>query len=172
MSRRFSLSCAGASLAALLVAAPAIAQEASATFLSPDGTELGTATLSEAAEGGVLVTLDVGGLPPSAWVAFHVHETGECDPETDHESAGGHFNPDDSAHGYFAEGGPHAGDMPNQYVDGDGMLRAEVFNSYITLAEGETSVMGRALMIHADPDDYESQPTGDAGDRIACAVIE
>lgn len=91
---------------------------------------------------------------------------------TGHESAGGHFNPGSSEHGYDVANGPHAGDMPNQYVPADGTLRAEVFNHAVTLADGETGIRGRALMVHAGADDYSSQPSGDAGDRLACAVIE
>lgn len=86
--------------------------------------------------------------------------------------AGGHFNPGSKEHGYDAANGPHAGDMPNQYVAADGTLRAEVLNPEVTLADGEAGIRGRALMIHAGADDYRSQPSGDAGERLACAVIE
>jgi superoxide dismutase, Cu-Zn family len=162
-------------LAALALSAPlALAQDASSTtveFVDRDGTEAGTATL-RAAQEGVLIELEVRGLPAAQWVAFHIHENGECDPADDFESAGGHFNPTDREHGYFVEGGPHAGDMPNQYVGADGVLRAEVFNSFVTMGEGEADVMGRSLVIHDGTDDHESQPSGDAGGRIACAVID
>ena len=62
--------------------------------------------------------------------------------------------------------------MPNQYVGEDGAFRAEILNGMVTLDEGEAGIMGRALMVHAKADDYESQPSGDAGDRLACGVIE
>lgn len=150
---------------------PALAQEtANATFLNMAGEQNGTATLTQTSEG-VLIELEVTGLPPDQWVGFHVHETGTCDHETDHESAGGHFNPTDAEHGYLAADGPHAGDMPNQYVGADGMLRAQVFNHRVAL-EGENAIRGKALMIHGGQDDYSSQPSGDAGNRQACAVIE
>lgn len=153
------------------VALPAAAQEtAEATFLNMAGEENGTATLTQTQEG-VLVELEVTGLPAGQWVAFHVHESGECDHETDHESAGGHFNPADAEHGYLSPDGPHAGDMPNQYVGADGTLRAQVFNHMVTL-DGDNAIRGKALMIHGGQDDYSSQPTGDAGNRQACAVIE
>ncbi len=153
--------------------APAAAETttASASFVNMEGETNGTATLTGTPEG-VLIELDVTGLPAGEWVAFHVHETGECDAETDHDSAGGHFNPTDAPHGYHVEGGPHAGDMPNQYVDSEGTLRAQVFNSMVTLDEGEAGILGRALMVHGGADDYESQPSGDAGARHACGVIE
>jgi len=165
-----------ASLAAAfaLAAMPlALAQEqdgATAEFVDMEGESSGTASLTQTPTG-VLIELEVSGLPAGQWVAFHVHEEGLCDHETDHESAGGHYNPDDAAHGYLAEGGPHAGDMPNQYVGDDGVLRAQVFNSMISL-EGDSGIRGRALMVHAGADDYTSQPTGDAGARLACAVVE
>lgn len=162
-----------ATLSALLLATAAFAQEqAVASFVDADGEAVGTAELSGAAGGGVLVRIEVTGLPEDSWVAFHIHETGTCDHATDHESAGGHFNPGGNEHGYEAANGPHAGDMPNQYVPADGTLRAEVLNPAVTLGDGDNGIRGRALMIHADPDDYETQPTGDAGDRLACAVIE
>lgn len=162
-------------LAALALSAPlALAQDAPSTtveFIDRDGTETGMATL-RAAQEGVLIELEVRGLPAAQWVAFHIHENGECDPADEFESAGEHFNPTDREHGFFAEGGPHAGDMPNQYVGADGVLRAAVFNSFVTMGEGEADVMGRSLVIHDGTDDHVSQPAGDAGGRIACAVID
>jgi len=154
-------------------ALPALGQEpgASATFVNADGEEIGTASLTDS-ETGVLIEIEVSGLPAASWLAFHVHEHGMCDPADAHESAGGHFNPDDRAHGLLAGGGPHMGDMPNQYVPEDGVLRAQVFNGMVSLDGEDNGIRGRALMLHADGDDYVSQPAGDAGDRLACAVIE
>jgi Cu-Zn family superoxide dismutase len=146
-------------------------EKAKASFIGADGKEIGTAELT-GHEDGVLVAIEVKGLPASQWVAFHVHQTGSCDHTTGHESAGGHFNPTDRQHGYLAEDGPHAGDMPNQYVPTDGTLRAQVFNSFVTLKTGDNAVAGKALMIHANADDYAGQPSGNAGKRLACAVIE
>jgi Cu-Zn family superoxide dismutase len=145
-------------------------QEATATFIGQDGKEAGRATLT-GTSAGVLIDVEVSGLPAGQWVAFHVHETGTCDAAGGHKSAGGHFNPGGAEHGYLSENGPHAGDMPNQWVDADGTLRAQVFNAMVTL-DGEQAIRGKALMIHGGKDDYSSQPTGDAGDRRACAVIE
>jgi len=152
-----------------------LAQEpatAVARFVDGDGEANGSAELWEAPSGGVLIRIEVSDLPSESWVAFHVHETGTCDHTTDHESAGAHFNPGSKDHGYMAAGGPHAGDMPNQYVGADGVLRAQVFNDRVSLGDGENGIRGRALMVHAKADDYESQPSGDAGDRLACGVIE
>lgn len=157
---------------ALFACVPAHGQDtqADAVFVNEAGNAIGSARLLETGEG-VLIELDVSELPAGTWVAFHIHEHGTCDPADDHESAGAHFNPDDSEHGYFAGAGPHAGDMPNQYVADDGILRAQVFNHMISL-DGDDGIRGRSLMLHQNADDYASQPSGEAGDRIACAVIE
>jgi len=166
-----------ATLAGLALAAPALAQNdapketITASFVGVDGTDIGTAHLSPVSGGGVLIDAEISGLPADSWVAFHIHETGECDPASGFKSAGGHFNPTGAAHGFLAEDGPHAGDMPNQHVEGDGTLRTQVLNAAVTLGAGETAIEGRAIVIHDGPDDYQSQPSGDAGSRIACAVI-
>jgi Cu-Zn family superoxide dismutase len=158
-----------------LLATSAGAQErappsATATFTSPKGETVGTAKLTGLAVG-VLIEVEVRGLPANAWVGFHVHETGSCDHAGGHASAGGHYNPTRRAHGLLMAGGPHAGDMPNQYVPADGVLRAHVLNTFVTLDRGATGIVGRALMIHGGTDDYRGQPAGNAGDRQACAVI-
>ncbi|MDL2404474.1 superoxide dismutase family protein [Rhizobium calliandrae] len=161
--------------AALVLAAgsSAVAQDkqtAIANFVGLDGKQAGRAVLTEA-KTGVLIELDVSGLPVNRWVAFHIHENGHCDHTHGFESAGGHFNPTNAEHGMLAANGPQAGDMPNQYVDQDGKLRAQVFNSMVKL-DGKNGIRGRTLMIHEESDDYRSQPVGGAGKRVACAVIE
>ncbi|NEX47907.1 superoxide dismutase family protein [Pseudotabrizicola algicola] len=159
-----------AALGLAVLPSTVLAQDAQATFVDQSGNEIGAATLT-ATDGGVLLRVEINGLPPRSWVGFHVHEIGTCDPASQHESAGDHFNPSGVEHGFLTDTGPHAGDMPNLWVDDAGVARAEVFNPFILLAEGQNSVLGRALMIHADPDDHASQPSGDAGERLACAVI-
>lgn len=168
--KRF-LACAAAFA---LAATAAVAQDnvtATATFISKAGKESGTAKLTDTATG-VLIELDVGDLPAGQWVAFHVHETGSCEHAGGHMSAGGHFNPDKSAHGFNDANGPHAGDMPNQYVGADGRLKSQVLNTFVRIDEGDSAIRGKALMIHGKADDYKSQPAGNAGDRQACAVIK
>lgn len=144
---------------------------ASANLQGTDGTELGSVQL-EQTPNGVLLTLDLNELPAGVH-GFHIHETGQCQP--DFQAAGGHFAKG-MKHGLKVEGGPHPGDMPNIHVDEDGSLSQEVFNSRISLDEGDDGYLfdedGSAIMIHSGADDYESQPSGDAGDRIACGVIE
>lgn len=154
-----------------LAYAQSSSQTAIANFVDKDGKEAGRAALT-AGKNGVLIEMEVTGLPAGQWVAFHVHETGKCDAASHHESAGKHFNPGKTEHGFLAANGPHAGDMPNQYVGADGILRAQVFNSMVVLDGGDNAIRGRALMIHAKSDDNRSQPSGDAGERLACAVIE
>ncbi|KQV43438.1 MULTISPECIES: superoxide dismutase family protein [unclassified Rhizobium] len=170
MTRAFVI----AALAATL-AEPAFAQQSSQTatadFIGKDGKETGRAALTAGKEG-VLIEAEVTGLPPGTWVAFHVHETGKCDAAHGHESAGGHFNPGKTEHGFLAANGPHAGDMPNQYAGRDGVMRAQVFNSFVRLDDEKLGIRGRALMIHAKSDDNRSQPSGDAGERLACAPIK
>lgn len=140
-------------------------------FVNTEATQTGTATLTQTRDG-VLIELELGALPANQWLGFHIHETAVCDPGTDHESAGAHFNPTGAEHGVLAPGGPHAGDMPNIRSDADGFARVQVFNPHVSMGAGENGLSGRSLMVHGDPDDYRSQPTGNAGDRLACAVIE
>lgn len=142
-------------------------------LIDREGRQIGTAVF-EQTPNGVMISVTARGLPPGEH-GFHIHQTGRCDPSEGFASAGGHFAPAGHSHGFEVAGGPHAGDMPNQFVAGDGTLRAHVFNPRVTLREGENSLMdadGSALMIHAGADDYRSQPSGDAGDRLACAVIK
>jgi Cu-Zn family superoxide dismutase len=141
------------------------------TFIDTTGEEIGTATLMQTSHG-VLVQADLSMLPPGEH-AFHFHEAGACEWPS-FESAGGHFSGRRSVHGFLTRQGPHAGDMPNVYVPGNGVLKVEEFNPNVSLWTGPSPLLdrdGAALVIHAQPDDYHSQPSGDAGNRIACAVI-
>ncbi|MBV9394708.1 MAG: superoxide dismutase family protein [Methylobacteriaceae bacterium] len=154
------------------VTAPsAVAQTAKATLRNADGKDVGTAQLTQAATGGVLISLAVNGLPPGDH-AFHVHAVGKCEPPF--TSAGGHFNPGNKKHGMMAPEGQHAGDMPNLHIPASGTLAVDVVNSAITLEKGKgpNDANGLALIIHAGKDDYKTDPTGDAGGRIACGIIE
>lgn len=148
-------------------------EEMTASVINSEGEEVGTATFTETAAGVVLIRAEVSGLEPGEH-GFHIHETGECDPATNFESAGGHYAGEGSPNHGLVEGGPHAGDMPNVTVGEDGTLIVEVFNPRISLS-GDTNPLadadGSALMIHSGADDYESQPSGDAGGRVACGVI-
>jgi Cu-Zn family superoxide dismutase len=166
----------------LALASPALAQEdeddmagpaqgtATAVMHDLKGQDVGTVTLLQTPTG-VLITARLHDLPPGIH-GFHIHEKGVCEPPF--KSAGGHFNPDAAAHGYLNENGPHAGDLPNIHVPDSGTLTVEMHDPLISL-RGEEAVLdadGAAIVIHDGPDDYKSQPAGDAGARIACGVIK
>ncbi|RCK48320.1 superoxide dismutase [Thalassospira profundimaris] len=155
-----------------LVAFPAFAEtDASATFKNTDSKEIGTAELT-ATDGGVVIKAEIDQLPPNHWVAFHIHENGTCEAASNFKSAGGHFNPTDKTHGFLSKNGPHAGDMPNQYVNEQGELFTQVINTNVKLDDDTIGIRGKAIVIHEGADDYMSQPSGDAGSRIACAIIK
>ena len=119
----------------------------------------------------VVVAAKVSGLKPNQEHGFHVHDKGDCS-SGDGMSAAGHFNPKGNPHGHHSTQARHAGDMPNLKADayGNASMNAEL--DIITVSEGPTSVVGRGLIVHAQPDDYKSQPVGNAGARMACAVIQ
>jgi Cu-Zn family superoxide dismutase len=157
---------------AALACTPAVAQTAQAALKNAKGVAVGTATLTQTPFG-VLIRLAVKGLPAGEH-AFHVHAVGKCEPPF--TSAGGHFNPAAKKHGIEAAAGHHAGDMPNLHIPASGELVVEVMNDSITLAKGQPNSVfqpaGTAFVIHAGKDDYKTDPTGDAGGRIACGVIQ
>jgi Cu-Zn family superoxide dismutase len=118
---------------------------------------------------GVFVHARVSGLKPNAEHGFHVHEKGDC-ASADGTSAGAHFNPTGMAHG--PQDGPHhAGDMPALKADASGVADAKFTLRGLTIGAGASDVSGRAVIVHADPDDYQTQPTGNAGARLACGVV-
>ena len=118
---------------------------------------------------GVHITGNVGGLAGNSR-GFHIHEKGDCSA-ADASSAGGHFNPA-AARTAGGQGAHHAGDMDNVVANGKGVVRLDAHVSGVTLGGGAANdIAGRALIVHAAPDDYSSQPTGNAGARVACGVI-
>jgi Cu-Zn family superoxide dismutase len=121
----------------------------------------------------VRVTGTITGLRPRAIHAFHIHEFGNC-TAADASSAGGHFNPGGMPHGSRASGGDHhAGDIPNQVAGADGVAQVDQRLEGLQIGGGgEFDILGRGVIVHADADDYTTQPTGNAGGRIACGVIE
>jgi Cu-Zn family superoxide dismutase len=119
----------------------------------------------------VRVIANVVGLKPNAEHGFHVHEAGDCS-SGDGMSAKGHFNPHGKPHGHYSTTNRHAGDMPNLKADAKGRARLNVELDTITVKPGPASIIGRGLIVHAEPDDYKSQPVGNAGARLACAVIQ
>ena len=150
----------------------AAAQSAKATLKDKDSKDVGGAILTQT-PAGVLIALSVKGLPAGEH-AFHIHGVGKCEPPF--MSAGGHFNPDKKKHGMMAPEGAHAGDMPNLHIPVNGELVVEVLNAAVTLERGKANSLfgaeGTALIIHAGKDDYKTDPTGEAGGRIACGLVE
>jgi Cu-Zn family superoxide dismutase len=132
---------------------------------------VGQATLTEVV-GGVRVVVEARGLPPGE-KGVHVHAIGKCEGPS-FASAGDHFNPLDKQHGLMNPAGSHAGDLPNITITAEGTGRLESLTDRVTLAAGTGSVFdddGSALVIHGAPDDFKTDPTGNAGARIACGVI-
>jgi Cu-Zn family superoxide dismutase len=160
---------------ALLCAATAWGQKmpvAHANFINAKGDKVGTATLTQT-KGGVRVAVNLTQLAPGVH-ALHIHTTGKCDVP-DFTTAGGHFNPGMKQHGKDNPMGAHAGDLPNFTVDAKGRGKATIVAAGVTLGDGSNSLFhpgGTALMVHASPDDYKTDPTGNAGARIACGVIQ
>lgn len=183
-------------VAAALVAGPALAQQhdhasmqggakpatTSATTaagpmvhadaIDASGKSVGMVMLQDTPHG-VLVTTDVKGLPAGEH-GFHFHEKGMCDAKQKFTTAGAHFAAGRPQHGLMVAAGPHGGDMPNAIVGANGTFKSQLLNTGVTLKAGPKSLAdadGSALVIHAKADDYKTQPSGDAGDRIVCAVV-
>jgi Cu-Zn family superoxide dismutase len=171
--KRIALSLAA--LAALTL--PALAQDAktaTANVMDLEGKSLGTLELMSTGTA-VHISGQLSGLPAGD-PGIHIHEKGDCDAAGKFESAGGHFNPTSHKHGKDNPEGPHAGDLQNITVppEGAGAL-VDLTDENVTLGEGENSLFdadGSAIVVHADPDDYKTDPSGNSGDRIACGVIE
>ena len=158
-------------LAAGCQTTPSDPLRATASLQSTKGNKAFGEVTFEQSGGKVRVIANVIGLKPGQEHGFHVHEAGDCS-SGDGMSTKGHFNPHGKPHGHF--GGPerHAGDLPALRADKGGRAKLDAELDIITVAPGPASVVGRGLIVHADPDDYRTQPTGNAGARIACGVIK
>lgn len=151
--------------------------EARAELIDRNRTVVGHAHLQQGPTG-VLITIEMNGLPESAigWHGAHLHSIGDCSNE-DFTSSGGHINPDGKAHGLLHTEGPDNADLPNIYVHSDGSVRAQAFTTKVSL-NGENGmpalfdVDGSALVFHDNADDHMTQPIGGAGARHVCGVIE
>ena len=129
----------------------------------------GWASFTEQPAGGVKVMVHVEKAPPGTH-GLHIHEKGDCsDPEG--KSAGGHFNPGAMDHAGPMDEKHHAGDLGNIEVKADGTGDLKIASKMLTVKEGPNSVVGRAVIFHEKADDLKTQPTGNAGGRLACGVI-
>ena len=160
--------------AALLAACQSMPDEplrATAALQPTKGNKtFGEATFEEAG-GKVRVIVFAQGLKPGQEHGFHIHEAGDCS-SGDGMSTKGHFNPHGKPHGQPSSAERHAGDLPALRADKGGRAKVDVTVDVITIGPGPASIVGRGLIIHADPDDYKTQPTGNAGARMACGVIK
>jgi superoxide dismutase, Cu-Zn family len=158
-------------LTGCLLSLPAHAQTAKASLKDAQGKDVGQVQLTQTPHG-VLLKMTLKGVPPGQR-AFHIHAVGKCEPPF--TSAGPHFNPANHKHGMEAKEGSHAGDMPNLHIPANGELVIEIANPMISLVKGQPNSLfdadGSAIIIHAGADDYKTDPTGNAGDRIVCGVV-
>ena len=118
----------------------------------------------------VKVSGSISGLKPGAEHGFHVHEKGDCS-SGDGLSADGHFNPGGKAHGHHGMGEHHTGDLPSVKADASGVAAIHFESRTIRVGGSANDIVGKGLIVHRDPDDFKTQPTGNAGPRLACAVI-
>jgi len=119
----------------------------------------------------VRVVVFVQGLKPGQEHGLHIHEVGDCS-SGDGMSTKGHFNPQSKPHGHHSSAERHAGDLPSLAANKQGRANVQIDLDVITLNPGAANIINRGLIVHADPDDYKTQPTGNAGARIACGVIQ
>ncbi|MCC6382713.1 MAG: superoxide dismutase family protein [Dehalococcoidia bacterium] len=176
---------AAAALSAVGVASAALADDPAApaytgpavetitsTLRGPDGAALGAVQLSQDAAGVVRVTVDVSQLPAGPH-GIHLHSVGTCEGPA-FTSAGGHVNPASKQHGLLNPAGPHAGDLPGIDETTVDLLMYNGATSLVTLMSGPRSLFdvdGSALVVHMNADDQMTDPTGNSGARIACAVL-
>lgn len=143
---------------------------ASATLSPTSGsTASGTVMLAQLGDGSVKVTVDLSGVPAGIH-GFHIHDKGDCGDNGN--AAGGHFNPATTAHGAPSAEPHHAGDFGNVTADANGRVHTEFTTRSVTVEAGPNSAVGHAVILHANPDDLVTQPTGNAGARIACGIVQ
>jgi Cu-Zn family superoxide dismutase len=166
-----SISVAASILLAACQSAPLEPLRATAQLQPTKGSKaFGEATFEQAGDK-VHVVIYVQGLKPGQEHGLHIHEVGDCS-SGDGMSTKGHFNPHGKPHARHDSAERHAGDLPSLKAGKDGRGKVDAMLDVITIRSGPASVVGRGLIVHADPDDFKTQPTGNAGARIACGVIQ
>ncbi len=143
---------------------------AKAVLEARSGSEVSGEVSFEEKKDKVVVSVNLKGLKPNSEHGFHVHEKGDCSAP-DASSAGGHFNPDGHSHGHPDQTKRHAGAMKNLRTDPQGNVVMAFEVDTIRLNISKYGILNRALIVHANPDDYTSQPVGNAGGRLACGII-
>ena len=180
MSARRPVIAASAGIALLVMltagAAAGGASGAGGTFVDASGRSIGWVRLVEDGMGTIHVNVHVAGLTPGLH-GIHIHAIGACTPTF--AAAGGHYNPSGLQHGLYNPNGAHAGDLPNLIVNAQGIGHLDTTTDGVTISSGPTTLfdstagaVGSSFVIHASEDDQVSQPIGNSGDRVACAVIE
>lgn len=158
-------------ISALILGACAHSKQPMATAMlqpSTGATAHGAVHFTQLSDGTVDVQADLFGVPPGVH-GFHVHENGDC--SNNGQAAGGHFNPMNMPHAAPDMASHHAGDFGNVTADEKGEVHAKFNTHSVTVAAGTTSAVGHAVILHANPDDLTTQPTGNAGARIACGIV-
>ncbi|SMQ93522.1 superoxide dismutase family protein [Xanthomonas fragariae] len=158
--------------AASMVTEAAATTTATAELQPTKGNEVKGTVRFKTVDGALRVTGQLSGLKPNTEHGFHIHEKGDCSAP-DGSSAGGHLNPAQSDHGNVTADPHHGGDMPNIKADAQGNARIDgPVSSNVNLGKADQfDIAGHAVIVHADADDYKTQPTGNAGGRLACGVI-
>jgi superoxide dismutase, Cu-Zn family len=156
----------------LALSAPAFANDtASAPLVARDRTEIGTVTVDDGPHGSIVRIAVLPGKIAPGWHGIHFHAAGDCS-DVKFDAAKAHVNHGGKPHGFLNPKGPDRGDLPNVFAAQDGSIQAEVFTSNrLNGQRGLRDRDGSALILHEKPDDHQSQPVGNAGDRIACAQI-
>jgi superoxide dismutase, Cu-Zn family len=161
---------AGKSTKPMAAAAPMTAHRAVAELHPASGSQVsGTVTFTQQGDR-LIIVADVQGLPPNSSHGFHIHERGDCSAP-DATSAGGHFNPGNHQHGGPGDPMHHAGDLGNLEANANGRAYKRMVVDDVTLGSGANSILGRGVIVHEKLDDYTTQPSGNAGARIACGQI-
>jgi Cu-Zn family superoxide dismutase len=168
MKKTLSLIAVAILLTACVTTPPA---PSAAAQLAPTQGNTAVGSVKFVSQGGkVLVTGEVSGLKPNALHGFHIHDKGDCS-SGDGMSTGGHFNPDAKPHGAHDADAHHAGDLRSLQADARGVATFSFESTTLKVGEGMNDVIGHGLIVHRDPDDFTTQPTGNSGARIACGVI-